>query len=49
MFHKQNKKGNLYGIRSITHGKGARFRQRNDCPHRAFHHTEERRPYTHTP
>ena len=32
MFHKQNKKGIIYGIRSITHGKGARFRQWDNRP-----------------
>ncbi len=49
MFHKLKKKGRIYGFRSIAHGKGARFRQRNDRPHRAFHHTEERRPHTNAP
>lgn len=42
LFHKLKKKGKIYGICSIAHGKGAWFRQRNDRPHRAFHHTEER-------
>ena len=49
MFHKPKKKGRIYGFRSFTHGKGARQRQRNDRTYRAFHHTEERRPHTHTP
>ena len=49
MFHKLKKKGKIYGFRSIAHGKGARFRQRNDRPHRAFHHPEERRPDTDAP
>ena len=49
MFHKLKKKGKIYGFRSIAHGKGARQRQRNDRPHRAFHHPEERRPHTHAP
>ena len=49
MFHKPKKKGRIYGFRSFTHGKGARQRQRNDHTYRAFHHTEERRPYTHAP